>query len=290
MSKNVAIIQKSLQIPKTISLPIAFLSKISPYLTTTFAAKIFGTPQKHKIPKREQEMDTKSVQKSIFIPAINKNIIVYEYGKSDRKVLLAHGWSGRGTQLFKIADALLDNDFMTISFDAPGHGKSDGKRTIMLEFVEIILELEKIYGIFQAAVGHSLGGIALLNAARLEFKLKSLIIIGSADKIEDIIADFTSKIGLPVKYNLLLKQYFERKYNKPMDHFSAYLSAKEVQIPVLVIHDKDDNEVPVACAENIMAHLANGEIFLTEKLGHRKVLGDASVVKKLIDFININTK
>jgi pimeloyl-ACP methyl ester carboxylesterase len=285
MAKKHSDKSKSVKIPKTISIPIAILSKISQKLTTSFAAKIFGTPQKYKIPKRELEMDSKSTQKQVFIPAIKKTIVVYEYGSGTKNILLAHGWSGRGTQLFKIADAMVAQGFRTISFDAPGHGKSSGNRTIMLEFVEIILELERIYGKFHAAVGHSLGGISLLNAARLGLKLEKLVTIGAADKIEDIIADFTKTIGLEQKYNVLLKKHFEDKYNKPLSSFSAYMAAQEVSISVLVIHCKNDYEVPVFCAENIFNHMKNGELFLTENLGHRKILGDNTVIEKLTKFI-----
>ena len=49
-------------------------------------------------------------QSLVKIPSINRNIVVYEYGQSDKKVLLIHGWSGRGTQLFKIADELIKTD------------------------------------------------------------------------------------------------------------------------------------------------------------------------------------
>ena len=47
---------------------------------------------------------------------------MYQYGERKRKILLEYGWSGRGTQLFKIADELVQKRFSTISFDAPAHG------------------------------------------------------------------------------------------------------------------------------------------------------------------------
>ena len=276
---------KTLKIPKSISLPIAFLSKISEKWTTAFAAKLFGTPMKFVIPKREIEMDVKSIQKNIFIPSINKSVVVYEYGDSDKLILLVHGWSGRGTQLVKIADALLQNNYKTISFDAPGHGKSPGNRTIMLDFIEIILELEKIYGKFEASIGHSLGGISLLNAARLGFDTKKIITIGAADKIEDIIQDFIAKINLQPKYIQLLKAYFERKYNQPMNDLSAFKSAAVIATPVLVIHDNNDDEVPVFCAHNIYNHLKNGTLLLTDGLGHKKILGDDFVIEKIVGYL-----
>jgi hypothetical protein len=46
-------------------------------------------------------MEQISIQKTLHIPTINKSVVVYQYGQSDKKVLLVHGWSGRGTQLVK---------------------------------------------------------------------------------------------------------------------------------------------------------------------------------------------
>jgi alpha-beta hydrolase superfamily lysophospholipase len=82
-----------------------------------------------------------------------------------KRVLLVHGWSGRGTQLFKIADELLKQGYSTISFDAPAHGKSPGKTTIMVDFITTI-EINKQFGPFDAAIGHSLGGMSVLNAKK----------------------------------------------------------------------------------------------------------------------------
>ena len=70
-----------------------------------------------------------------------------------------------------------------------------------------------------------------------------------------------------------------------MDDFSGYKAASEITVPVLVIHDKDDHEVPVKAGIHIHEHLKNGELILTEGLGHRKILGDANVVQKTVEFV-----
>ncbi|HEX8575091.1 MAG TPA: alpha/beta hydrolase [Flavobacterium sp.] len=276
---------RSLKIPKLILITTKFLSFISPRLVTLLAARLFTSPIKYKIPRRESEMYHKSIQKRVTILKINKDVVVYEYGKSNKKVLLVHGWSGRGTQLVKIADELLLNNFSTISFDAPAHGKSPGKTTIMLEFIETIAYLEEQYGPFEAAIGHSLGGISLLNATKNGLGIQRLVTIGSADIIEDIIADFVHKLQLKPEAVQWLEKHFEKKYNKTMNSLSAYLSAKAITIPVLVIHDNDDDEVPVKCAVHIHKNLRNGELMITKGLGHRKILGDKEVIEKIIDFI-----
>ncbi|MCI9846425.1 alpha/beta hydrolase [Flavobacterium pectinovorum] len=279
---------KSLKIPLFILVSSKLCAFFSPKLATIYAAKLFTTPIKHKVPKRELEMDAGSAQKVIHIPSINKNITVYEYIKSEKKVLLVHGWSGRGTQLFKIADALLEKGYAVVSFDAPAHGKSKGNSTIMSEFIESILEIENLYGTFDIAIGHSLGGMSVLNSVKSGLNVKKAVVIGSGDIVQDILDDFILKLGLKTEISIRLRDYFENKYQVKMDDFSAYKAAAELEIPVLVIHDKDDPEVPVKAGIHIHEHLKKGSLFLTEGLGHRKVLGNQSVIKKITEFINKN--
>ncbi len=277
--------QEGIQVPKAILYTVKFVQFISTGLVVKLASKIFTSPIKHKIPKREFEMDQKTKQETIFIPTINKEIVVYHYGDSAKKVLLVHGWSGRGTQLVKFAEELIRSGYSTISFDAPAHGKSAGKTTLMPEFIASILELEKLYGPFEYAIGHSLGGISLLNSVKQGLKIKKLIVIGSADKIKDIFDEFVKKLELKPIISDKMVAGFEKQYGVSMTDYSAHIAAKEVTIPTLVIHDENDYEVPIFCGKNIHKHLPNGEMFVTTKLGHRKILGDKNVIKKAMDFI-----
>ena len=285
MSKSQSTSKNVQELPKIIPFTAVVLEKISTHFAVLFAAKLFTTPIKYKMPKREFEMDKNSRQSLLHIPEINKEIVVYELGNGGKKVLLVHGWSGRGTQLFKIAQTLVQNGYSVVSFDAPAHGKSAGNSSIMLEFIESIKEIDKKFGPFESAIGHSLGGMALFNAVKDGFEVRKLVTIGSGDVVKDIISEFISKIKLKQSTGLLLSKYFEKKYHKTMDSFSAYLSAKEVTIPVLVIHDENDEDVPLYAAIHIHKQLQNGSLLVTKKLGHRKILGDENVILKTIDFI-----
>jgi pimeloyl-ACP methyl ester carboxylesterase len=285
MTKKASIHTQSLKIPKIILLTSQLISFISPKLITLFAVKLFTTPIKHKIPKREVEMDRNSLQKSIKIPAIHKEVVLYQYGKSEKKVLLVHGWSGRGTQLFKIADELLKEGYSTVSFDAPAHGKSPGKNAIMIDFIAAILEIDKQFGPFEAAIGHSLGGMSVLNAIKKGLKVNHAVVIGSGDIVQDIMDDFVAKLELKPSISTRLRLHFEKKYKEDMNSYSAYLAAKETAIPVLVIHDNNDPEVPVTAGIHIHKYLKNGALLLTDGLGHRKILGNYKVIEKTIEFI-----
>lgn len=285
MSKSKNKVKKNLEIPQVILLTAKILQAISSKLTVLFAAKLFTTPIKHKIPKREYLMDQNSTQNTVFIPSIQKEIVLYHYGNSTKKVLLVHGWSGRGTQLVKIADEMLKLGYMTLSFDAPAHGKSKGNSSIMTEFIASILEIDKQYGPFEFAIGHSLGGMSVLNAIKQNLQVKKAVIIGSGDIIQDIIDDFIGKLKLKPEYGVKLKDHFEAKFGGKMNDYSAYKAAEKTEIPVLIVHDKDDDDVSVKAAYHIQKHLKNSEIMITEDLGHRKILGDDNVIQKIIEFI-----
>lgn len=285
MTKNTTNHTKPLKIPKIIILSSKFIAFLSTKWVTIYASKLFTTPIKHKIPKREIEMDKKSVQQMIVVPSINRKVNIYEYGKSNKKVLLVHGWSGRGTQLCKIADEMIRLGYSTVSFDAPAHGKSPGNSTIMVDFIASVIEIDKQFGPFEIAIGHSLGGMTVMNAIKEGLQVKKIVIIGSGDIVQDITDDFIAKLGLKSEISKLLCERFEKKYGGIMDDYSAYKAAETTLIPTLVIHDENDPEVPVKAGIHIHQHLKNGELMLTKRLGHRKILADHQVIEKITNFI-----
>ena len=274
-----------IEIPKVNIYTGKFLEFISTSLTVKFAVKLFTTPIKYKAPKREFDMEKNSKQELFLIPKINKKINVYHYGNGDKKVLLVHGWSGRGTQLYKIADALIKKGYGIISFDAPAHGKSESKTSLMPEFIESILELDKEFGPFEYTIGHSLGGMAVLNASKRGYKTNKVVTIGSGDKILDIVLDFVSQLQLKKSLAPKLITYFENKYKDKMSDYDSFNVVQSLECPLLIIHDKDDLEVGYYCAENIHKYAKKSKVFQTEELGHRKILGSDLVINEITRFL-----
>jgi len=211
--------------------------------------------------------------------------MVYSYGYSRKKVLLVHGWSGRGTQLYQLADKILENQMMVISFDAPAHGLSSGNTTVMNGFVETILELESKYGPFYAAIGHSFGGMSLLNAISSGLKTEKLVTIGTDDAVLEILINFVKKMELKPKITEELKKFHLKKYGIDIDTYSSHLNAKKVDLPTLVIHDSEDKYVPVSSAFSIRQNLKNGELLITNGLGHHKIFKDKKIMQRIVNFI-----
>jgi pimeloyl-ACP methyl ester carboxylesterase len=127
--------------------------------------------------------------------------------------------------------------------------------------------------------------MSVLNSVKDGLKVEKAIIIGSGDIVQDILDEFTFKLGLNKEISIHLRDYFESMYQVKMDDFSAYKAAQKIKTPVLVIHDKDDPEVSVKAGIHIHENLENGSLFLTEGLGHRKILGNQNVIKKILEFI-----
>lgn len=262
------------------------LSKISPFLASRFAAWLFLKPFRYKLPQREKELDEIMEQEKVIVPAINRDIIIYKNFKTraGKRILMAHGWSGRGTQMPDIALHLLNEGYEIVSFDAPAHGKASGKMSMMPYFIDSIKFIDQQYGPFYGAIGHSLGGMSLLKAVKDGVNLQKLIIIGTANSVTNITREFAQNMQLGLDVAKIMKFYFDEKFGEDMDKLSGAYSAEEVNIPTLVIHDEDDADVEISSAYEIKNSLKAGELFITKGLGHRKILGNKKVINKITTF------
>ena len=283
--KNKKLLIPSLIIPKPVSYFAKILELISSRFASFFGIRLFITPVNFPIPKREQYMLKSAQKKRLHIPEIKKEIEILSYGYSKKKVLLVHGWSGRSTQLFAFADKLLENGYMVISFDGPAHGKSTGKTTMMPEFLKTIQKINTTFGPFEAAIGHSFGATSLYNAAATFLGIKTFIAIGSGDRISDIISNFVKNLYLNEKSAKKIQLGLEKKWMIHVDDFSSSTVAKKIKIPVLVVHDIIDGDVPVSCAYRIRQNLEKGSLLITNGLGHTKILRNNEIVHKSIKFI-----
>ena len=153
----------SLAIPKPVTWVAKSLEFISGSLAARMGGLLFTTPVGFPTPEREKYMLKSAQKKRLEVPEINKGIQILSYGYSKKKVLLVHGWAGRSTQLFAFADKLLEKGYMVISFDGPSHGKSTGRTTMMPEFLATVKKINETYGPFEAAIGHSFGGMCLYH-------------------------------------------------------------------------------------------------------------------------------
>lgn len=277
--------KKNTRITKSVVNFAKFLQFIAIPLAGNFVLKLFQSPLNHAMPEREDMMYKSAVKERLKIDAINKEIQVYKYGYSKKKVLVLHGWAGRGTQLFTISDKLLENRYMVISIDGPAHGFSEGKRTNLTEFAETVKKIQDTYGPFEAAIGHSFGGMVLLKSTADFLKINKLVIIGTANDVRNIIHDLATKLHLKAAVAEYVLNKLAKQFKTNLETVTSAASAQKIDIPTLVIHDTDDKEVPVSCAHKIRRNLQKGSLLITHNLGHQRILKDNSVQNRIIEFL-----
>ena len=274
----------SVRIPKYITSTARILEKISPKLALSFGLKIFYRPIRFARPERENKIYNTSEKGNIDVNG--KSVRTYSWLNGEKKVMIIHGWSGRGTQLNKIIEYFIEKNYTVHSFDAPAHGESKGKTTHMFEFVDSIKAMENNFGKFDAIVGHSMGGVASLNAVYEGVIVSKVVVIGTPNLIMNVIYDFCMNINLSEKIVPLIQDYIENKYNKSVYSVSSEYVGARINVPILIVHDEDDKDVEFSEAVAINNKIENSELFRTKKLGHRLVLANKEVVEKVFAFVD----
>ena len=285
MNKKTKNKQVGVKIPRFIIHIGKLLQALSPTLATKYVRYLFQKPIKHKTPKGEKIWKKNADISYLAIPEIGKSIAIYQWGDNDKKALVVHGWSGRATQMYKIIEMLLEQGYQVVSFDAPAHGKSSGNKTMMPEFIKSIEKTNENFGPFEVAIGHSMGGIALLNVQGNQALFKKLIIIGAPDSIFNIFHNFVKMLELKPVVAEKLIAVFEKITGKSIFDYHGSAQTKKIQEPVLIIHDEDDKEVPVSDAINNYNQLKNGQLLKTKGNGHTRILRNKEVIEQIGKFL-----
>lgn len=273
----------SFKIPKYLSRTARFLNRINVTWATSFALKLFFKPLPFPIPKREEDMRNRATKHELLTKNA-REFLVFELRAEGPKVLMMHGWSGRGSQFFEIANFLHQKGFHILSIEAPEHGELQGGPTHMIDFVDSVEETCRRFGDIDFAIGHSLGGMVLFNVLARSFWFEKLVTIGSPASIENVVGDFCTKLEMDERVTKGIIDYIESQYHiKAAEASSDYLC--QVYRPEgLIVHDKQDQDVPVENARHMHQKWRGSRYMETEGLGHRRVLRDPEVHAAIYDF------
>ncbi len=214
-----------------------------------------------------------------------QKVIAYSWGKGPL-VLLCHGWSGWAGQMGEFVEPLLAKGFRVVAFDGPAHGRSSGKRTTQIDFVECVRNIEKRYGPIVAMVGHSFGGVCTLMALKEGIKIPKAVIIGTPASLPEMIEETRKKFNVSEKTISIIPQNIKHRTGKDYHEFSAEHIAQFVNIPILVIHDKDDVDVSFENAHTLSNIIKQSSLLITNGKGHRRILRDSEVIQKVVEYVS----
>jgi pimeloyl-ACP methyl ester carboxylesterase len=202
-------------------------------------------------------------------------------------VVLVHGWSGRGAQLGAFAAPLVAAGYRVVAFDAPAHGRSSGHRTTIFRIAAALAEVNRIFGPFTGALGHSFGvpviGLAL---AQGQISVERVVAISPPLNARGLVAKFGRGIHAPAevqrRFGLRLEAGFGADIwqRVSLEHLAPQLTAK-----ALVIHDDEDSGVPWQEGERVAALWPGAEFWRTAGLGHLRILRNREVIERAATFL-----
>ncbi len=272
-----------MKLPFAVRIFFKIFSYITPSLAARVAEPLFFRPVKFPIPERER--DFRSTSESGKGELSSGRIHWFKKGSSGPKILFMHGWSGRGSQFTKMMDAFVEAGFEVYTFDAPGHGDEWLPRIDMLSFIGGIHWMENKFGPFDGAIGHSIGGMALWNAIREGAAIKRLVEIGSPSSLSGVLEDFAAVLNARPAVAEILMGKLSADYQVAEDLFDPVrIAGLHPDVDGLLIHDAQDDEVPLAHALQMERAWTKGRLVTTEGLGHRKLLRDPGVIQLCLDF------
>ncbi len=265
------------------------LEKMAPYLANRLTARVFFRPMRFKSPQEEKEAANQGTVK--IIRSGNNKVQVYIWGDGPTTILMTHGWSGRGTQFRKFIQPFLKAGLRIIAFDGPAHGNSSGQKTDVTEFYEVIKELATDYSPFEAAIGHSFGGVANQFTASQGIKIPKQILISSPTIADDIINETVRKLNGSVARGQYLKKYIFRKYGVHFEEVSILKLVETLDnVSILAIHDQNDKEVSLEHPNALLRKYPHSKLITTQGLGHIRILKSPEVIQYCLEFIKSDKK
>ena len=263
-------------------------SRMAPDLARRWATHLFLKPPQHPHPGVEREWLARA--ESLAVTVRGRRVAAWRWGRaaSQGTVLLAHGWGGRGTQLHAFIAPLLDAGYGVATFDAPAHGFSESRYATMLHFGQSIQAVAEAVGGVRAVIAHSMGGAATALALDKQWlQTERVVLISPPTDVEGYSRMFAKAMGVSEGVRQSMQRHLEKIYGFRWQDIEGGRLASRMRLPALVIHDRNDREVPLAAGERIASHWSGAQFQVTEGLGHRRILRDAGVVDMAVRFLGV---
>lgn len=201
-------------------------------------------------------------------------------------VLLVHGWQGRGSQLGAFAGPLADAGFRAIAWDAPGHGANPGRLSSLPEMIEAVLAAARSAGPVAGAVAHSVGAAAVSGAMSRGLAVDAAVFLAPPAEPGRFLELAGAWLGLPPPIAERARRRIERRFAIRMTDIAPLAQAPRMTAPLMVVHDRDDGEVPWEDGSRLASAWPGARLITTRGLGHRRVLRDPAIVAAAVDFLS----
>ena len=266
---------------------IKLLSALSKKKAARYAFQLFCTPPRRHyppLPSYFEQAETLSV-------TVN-NLVARGWRwnhPSKKKLLVIHGFESSAVNFERYIKIFVEKGYEVMAFDAPAHGRSDGKRITAPLYAATIEAINREFGPIDSWIAHSFGGLALslaLENIRHDDEQR-VVLIAPATESTTAIDSFFTFLRLPRSLSHDFNTCIIEAGGKPASWFSITRAVKNIQAQILWIHDEDDNTTPLADLETVRSgNYEHINFMITRGLGHRRIYRDPKVISEVTEFIN----
>ncbi len=272
---------------------LGLAARLSRPLALAWAERLFLTPPRHDWPAAEQGWRDRAEQGVLHTAGLpqpewdGKPMRTYRWGEARRgKVAVLHGWGGRATQFHAFVAPLVAAGYQVIGIDAPAHGASAGRQASVLHFAHALERLLRNEGHVDALIAHSLGGPAAIYAlATARLDVDRVALIAPAIDVAAYARQVARLLGLDDGLRDAMQLRMETRFGIQWRELHGAARAAQLRQPALIVHDRGDREVPSAAGVAIAEAWPGAQLQLTDGLGHNRILRDAAVVERVIEFV-----
>jgi pimeloyl-ACP methyl ester carboxylesterase len=255
---------------------------LAPGLAARWAETLFCTPPRHQVRPAEEAFLASGRRSSVRWEG--GELAVWEWGQGPT-VVLVHGWGSRAGRMSVLAAALLARGFRVLAYDGPGHGLSAGRFASLPEFSRALGAVGAASGPLHGLVGHSLGGAAIAMALSRGLDARRVVLIAPPADVRIFSDIFAETLAVPRPVQEAMHRNLEARLRMTWEDLDIPTLVQRLSPAALVIHDRDDADVPIDHGERIVEAWRGSRLVRTAGLGHRAILRDPSVVRRTVDFM-----
>ena len=262
-----------------------FIQTFSSSLAGWLALLMFLKPPRRKVEPADAPIIALARRSTMRCGGDRFTVWIWEHpGPS---VVLLHGWGSHAARFADFVAPLRAAGYAVIGIDAPAHGTSPGQFSDLPRFRDSLAEVLRANEPIHAVIGHSLGGGAVLTvlAETADHHPKKICLFGVPSDMDYILESFAMMIGLRPPALENLRARFTAKFGRPASAVSVAAAAPRVRIPVLVVHDEDDNVAPITQGAALAQAISGAVMWRTRGFGHSGALRDPATIQRVIEFL-----
>ncbi len=261
-----------------------------PSATADHAARLFATPFASSRNRARAFESNDVVSRADFrrgsISVGARTLSTYTWGDPTREryALLVHGWSSFGLRFASWVARLRAAGYAVIAFDQPAHGNSHGKHATLPEFAAAVSAIGEQFGDAAFAVGHSLGGAALMLAQGERWRAERIVLIAPTADMTAAVDRFFRFLHLGDHLRGRFYAWHQRRTGVDARTLNVERRLRVLGGAGLVVHDVDDRDVPWGEGERYALHWSGARLLTTQGLGHNRIVDDARVIDAALAF------